>query len=159
MCILVDANRAAAFYNHPPQPEAKQILDWLLLRDGGLVMGGRLKKEHLKAKSEEAQRLWLVLKRAGRLHDIADAEVDAEEARLAGTIVSDDPHVLALARVSGARLLYSEDQPLMTDWGNKRLLDRPRGKVYRRIEHSRLLAHIPSCPHSKQRSGSRDSAF
>ena len=39
-------------------------------------------------------------------------EVEAETASVAGTglCVSDDEHVIALARASGARLLCSEDQ-------------------------------------------------
>lgn len=94
-------------------------------------------------------RLWVALKRAGRLHDVARAEVEPEQQRLAGQIASDDPHVLALARLSGTRLLYSEDQRLIEDWKNKRLIDRPRGSVYRTAKHSRLLRHTDGCPHSK----------
>lgn len=150
MCIIVDANRCAPFYNQPPASEAQPVLDWLLLGEGGLVIGGRLKDEHLRAKPGESQRLWLALKRAGRLYEVERSSVDAEEARLSGQTESDDPHVVALARLSGARLLYSEDQKLWKDWKNKRLLDRPRGSIYRGMKHSRLLGHVSGCPHSKQ---------
>ena len=43
---------------------------------------------------------------------------------------SNDTHVIALAQISGARLLYSNDKDLHVDFKNKRLIDEPRGKIY-----------------------------
>ena len=54
--------------------------------------------------------------------------------------VSNDPHVIALARISGARLLCSRDQKLHSDFGNKHLVDNPRGSVYQDIPHAPLIA-------------------
>ena len=48
----------------------------------------------------------------------------------ASRCVSDDPHVVALAQLSGARLLYSNDTDLMQDFRNRNLIDRPRGRIY-----------------------------
>ena len=48
---------------------------------------------------------------------------------------SNDTHVIALAQISGARLLYSNDIALHEDFGNKRLIDKPRGKVYSTNRH------------------------
>ena len=48
----------------------------------------------------------------------------------AGACQSNDLHVLALAQVSGARLLYSNDLSLHQDFGNRDLISRPRGKIY-----------------------------
>ena len=46
-----------------------------------------------------------------------------------GEYQSDDPHVLALAQVSGDRLLDSNDSALQGDFKNRRLIDNPRGRV------------------------------
>ena len=46
------------------------------------------------------------------------------------TCRSNDQHVIALAQVSGARLLYSDDGDLHEDFKNNRLINRPRGVVY-----------------------------
>ena len=46
-----------------------------------------------------------------------------------GACQSNDLHVLALAQVSGARLLYSNDLSLHQDFGNRDLI-RPRGRIY-----------------------------
>ena len=65
---------------------------------------------------------------------------------------SDDEHVVAVAQLGGARLLYSNDADLQADFGDKALVDRPRGKVYStRIHddltpaHRRLLANRSLC--------------
>ena len=51
---------------------------------------------------------------------------------------SDDEHVIALAQVSGARLLYADDRKLEKDFRNKALIDTPRGKIYsKRIKNHR----------------------
>ena len=60
--------------------------------------------------------------------DIVKSRV--EEIEESGSFKSDDPHVIALAQISGARLLYSNDPDLQQDFGDKRLIDSPRGKVY-----------------------------
>ena len=58
-----------------------------------------------------------------------DREVDREEVSVVGMgIISDDPHVLALARICGARLVYTEDRDLMRDLKDRKLLN-PLGKV------------------------------
>ena len=43
---------------------------------------------------------------------------------------SNDVHVLALALVSGARLLYTNDAALIMDFKNSKVIANPRGKVY-----------------------------
>ena len=52
---------------------------------------------------------------------------------------SNDPHILALARASGARLVYTGDGKLIADFKNKRLIDGPRGKIYTGASNVRLL--------------------
>ena len=55
---------------------------------------------------------------------------------------SDDPHVLALARTAGVRLLYTGDRDLMADFKNKELIDRPRGRVYTGAANAPLLTAV-----------------
>ena len=58
----------------------------------------------------------------------------------------------ALAKISGARLLYSNDKDLHQDFKDKNLIDNPRGRVYSTLEsknfsvsHSRLLKKRDLC--------------
>ena len=43
---------------------------------------------------------------------------------------SDDEHVIALARVSKARVLYAHDSGLRDDFRNRALVSNPRGRLY-----------------------------
>ena len=84
--------------------------------------------------------------RAGKAKVCSASRVDAEEVRVRPLCVSDDPHVIALARVSGARLLCTDDVGLMTDFKDKKLIDKPRGSVYRGPSHNGLLrTHCLPC--------------
>jgi hypothetical protein len=143
MCLVIDANRAGVFFGQPGSEAAAPIWAWLK-KDGVLVYGGRLAAE--LGKLAVARKLLLELNRAGRavLEDNARVEVAESEIRKAGGFESNDPHVLALARVSGARVLYTDDDTLMADFRNPRLL-KPKGRIYQRAEHSHLLVHRPGC--------------
>ena len=79
--------------------------------------------------------------RAGKAQVVsADRFADDERSLSARTdLCSDDPHVLALARWSRVRLLYTGDPGLIADFKNKRLVDSPRGKVYSSAANADLL--------------------
>lgn len=142
-CLVIDANRAGVFFGQPGSEAAAPIWAWLR-KDGVLVCGGRLADE--LAKLAVARKLLLELNRAGRAVLEASEKVAKVEAeiRRAGGIESNDPHVLALARVSGARVVYTEDGALIRDFTNPAIL-RPKGRVYRKATHQRLLGHRPGC--------------
>ena len=76
--------------------------------------------------------------RFGRARVIADDMVKVREQELhrQGTHRSDDPHVLALAQISGARgLLFTNDRDLQGDFGNHRIINSPRGLIYTTLVH------------------------
>ena len=76
---------------------------------------------------------WLVEARrmSGRVRPIGGARIRQRQDELArcGVLQSDDEHVVALALVSGARLLYTDDARLQRDFVNPALVD-PTGRVY-----------------------------
>lgn len=81
-------------------------------------------------------RAWLVeLQNAGRLKTVDRAEVDRVSQKLKASrgpasLTSDDEHVVALAMVSGARLLFTNDMRLSRDFKNPQIVSVPRGRVY-----------------------------
>ena len=85
-----------------------------------MVVGGKLLEE-LEKSSAEFIRWGQEAQLAGKMRIVNKSEVDArtEQIQSEGTIRSDDPHVIALAQVSGARLLYSNDGNLQQDFKNK----------------------------------------
>ncbi|MCY4530411.1 MAG: hypothetical protein OXD46_15450 [Chloroflexi bacterium] len=136
------------------RPEAgEKFFQWLNAGKGRLVTGG-LSLEELNV-SSEGFRKWAVQARlAGRLKVENGREVDTRTSALQreGKFKSTDPHVLALAQVSEVRLLYTNDGDLQKDFGDKNLIDNPRGKVYStRVNkgftttHKRLLSRTDLC--------------
>lgn len=138
MCVIVDANRLGKFLAKENPEEAAPIHRWLA-RGGRLVYskGGKFAKEvGNKARAALAE-----YDRAGRAR-LVPAErfaADEEALRASGQLRSDDPHVLALARASGARVLYTADKKLMADFKDSAVISNPRGKVYSTAAHANLL--------------------
>lgn len=137
MCAILDANVVHEVFSRNQRTEAGQAFFlWLKDRSGRLVVGGKLRRE--LARSRIAQ-TWLVEGiRAGLVRNANDDKVDQLSDELEDVCRSDDPHVIALARVSGARLLYSNDRDLHRDFGDKDLLKGPRGKVFSTLTSSRF---------------------
>ena len=153
MCAIVDANVMHEVFGSNLQSAGEQFFDWIEKGTKRLVVGGKLREE-LEQSSEDFRKWARVAIRTGKIRIVNTNEVDAKtrEIENEGGYVSNDPHVLALAQVSGARLLYSNDGDLQEDFGKKSLIDRPRGKIYstRRNKdfqpvHRRLLANRNLC--------------
>ncbi len=59
-------------------------------------------------------------------------DIEVKKLETQAVYQSDDSHVLALALVSGARLLFSNDQLLQKDFKNPKIINsgKGRGRVY-----------------------------
>lgn len=128
MCAILDANLVGEVFKADPSPAAAHFYEWMLTRRCRLVVGGTLRRELEQAEAFVEWALDAALD--GRLQSANDAAVDtlAQELVDADACQSDDAHVIALARISGARLLFSNDTDLMGDFRNQHLL-RPRGRL------------------------------
>ena len=151
MCAIIDANVSHEVFSRNRPDAGFGFFEWLMSQRGHLVAGGRLLEELERTGFEEFA---LELQSAGRLLNIDDEAVDecADRLRNAGACRSNDPHVIALAQVSGARLLYSNDKALHQDFRNSSLIDRPRGRIYSTVvyrhfhdNHRRLLLRRDLC--------------
>ncbi len=144
MCLIVDANAASLCLGQPGP-----VRNWLFGRKNRprLVTGGRLREE--LAQVAEVRKALVELERAGRLRSAEAALLRKQEVRLRSERLcrSNDAHVLALALVTGARTLATFDEALSSDFRNRRIIDKPRGSVYRDPDrHGHLLRHTPrSC--------------
>lgn len=145
MCIIVDANVRDKFFGSPIDADAAPIMEWIVSSDGRFIVGGQLTRE--LAANEKIRRLLVVLNRTGKALVVPSRRVDQKQRELIRSKLckSNDHHIIALASVSGARLLYSEDKQLHADFKNPELLNRPRGVIYQNASHRRLLRHCSSC--------------
>ena len=131
MCAIVDVNVAHEVFGDSPSLPAEKFYEWLESGSGRLVVGGKLLRE-LEETSPDFRRWGATAQLAGKMITVDEREVEARTRKIEreGAISSNDPHILALAQVSGARLLYSNDRDLSNDFRDRRLIDNPQGKVY-----------------------------
>ena len=162
MCAIVDKNILGELWDEGGNPAGIGFRK--TVEDGKipLVLGGsKMKQEFRLDRPGKVTRLevWIQqLQLAGRLRKEPHSAVDAMTQKLelgegtASQIKSNDHHVIALAVVSGARLLYSNDKDLQKDFGNIQLLGSPKGRVYSTAigddfskQRRNLLARIDLC--------------
>ena len=140
MCGIVDASVANEVFGDDRPPAGKRFFEWLASPRGQLVVGGRLRME--LSRDHNFVR-WLgnaVL--YGRARSMADEDVEThtDELRRGDICKSNDEHVLALALVSGARLLYTNDAALIQDFKNREIVGNPVGKIYTTARNNRVTA-------------------
>ena len=125
MCVIVDNNAFKLLIER--SEECKVLYEWIMDRKIKLIVGGELYDE-LKGVAD--YKIWIkILEGKGYL--VIEEEGVAERTKeLKKRCKSNDAHVIALAQVAGARLLYSNDRKLHKDFKNKDLLSGPRGKVF-----------------------------
>ena len=131
MCAIVDANAAHEVFGSSPSQAGARFFDWITNRTGHVIAGGKLLSE-LEQSSEDF-RLWASIATvSGKLRIVSAREVDARTERILSEDAcrSDDHHVIALAQVGGARLLYSNDRALHQDFRDPELVNHPRGRVF-----------------------------
>ena len=134
MCAIVDANVVGELWDSSSSAVGQGFRRWIEGPNGQLVVGGQLTQELGSTKAAK----WLrELDRKGKLKRVDDEEVSRLAASLKrlpmsrpGSCRSNDHHVIALARISGARTLFSNDGALQQDFKNIKLIDQPPGTVY-----------------------------
>ena len=152
MCAIVDASVVHEVFQPGRSEAGAKFFDWINRGRGRVMAGGKLPEELSKTQSFLEWAREAV--QSGRMERVDDGEVDALAARLrnGNRCESDDHHVIALARIGGARLLYSNDRDLQKDFKNRALINDPRGKVYSTSEkpdfearHRKLLGNKTLC--------------
>jgi hypothetical protein len=149
MCVIVDVNVAARVLLRSDDQDFAPVSLRLIgksKRSLILVYGGRLLDEYKR--HHALIRILAVLDRNGRAIQRSAIEIQVAERklRLDGNCVSNDLHILALATISGTRLLVSLDQDLHQDFKNPRVLNGPRGRIYQNRNHLPVLQRT-ECSH------------
>ena len=129
MCGIIDVNVLGEALRGRPSEAGPRFVAWASSGGTKLVVSRAMLAEIDSYKF----RLWFQQgMAANRVRRVPDESVDplAEKLREEGGCRSDDEHIIALAQVSGARLLYGNDRALQQDFRDAALISRPRGKVY-----------------------------
>ena len=138
MCAILDANVAGQVFGARRPAAGERFFEWIDSGRGRLVIGGRLRRELDRNSEFRDWRRGAVL--AGRVTLLNDEAVDGRATELGreNACRSNDEHVVAVAQLSGARLLFTNDGDLQADFRDKALIDLPRGRVYSTRTHEDL---------------------
>jgi hypothetical protein len=136
--LIIDANVLSLTLEQRKPNDFTPIWKALISGNAVAVYGGKLAREY--AELRKFVPLIKELDRQGKFRQMSAQDVDAETLRVESQQCcrSDDPHVIALARVAKVRLLCSRDADLQADFGSKSVLN-PPGSVYQRPEHEPLI--------------------
>ena len=136
MCAIIDNDVSHQVFGTNPTGPGLFFRDWLGRSNGGIIVaGGRLFRELVQ--NPNFRSFFEARQQAGRAIRVPDSVVDAAEDELQSVDTrSNDKHVLALARVSGARLLFTNDRALQADFRNSRIVPGTRGRIYTTVQHT-----------------------
>ncbi len=129
MCAIVDADVANAAVSEQADEASREFLRHVSTGALKIVVGGCRLHAELRKCSGLFQRWFSRARYAGHVVDVDDELVDRKSRSLeeSGECVSNDPHLVALADVTGARLVFTNDRDLQRDC--KSVL-RPRASIY-----------------------------
>ena len=157
MCAILDNDMIHQVFGTNRPAAGRAFFQWIDSGRGRLVVGGGLRRELDRNHEFQKWRRQAVL--AGRITLLNDETVDRRSKQLEEERAcrSNDTHVVAVAQLSGARLLYTNDGSLRDDFRDKKLIDQPRGKVYSTRcrddvtpAHRRLLGNRNLCRSGRQ---------
>lgn len=126
MCAIVDyANVGNVAVGSSATGAAKEFLRYVSRGGLKIVLGGSKLSNEISSCSKEFQQWLFRAIRAGCVSRASDDDIDELTKQLedAGGCNSDDEHLIALATVTRARLIFTNDRALQRDCKN--LLDPP----------------------------------
>lgn len=142
MCIILDVNCFTEFKNENDQNMAP-VRKWFNQENSKIAYAPTQQfREEWEQVSDAKRRQLKTWSRAGKLKMESKKKVENEIQNVKDRIKSDDPHIIALARVAKVKVLVSHDQDLHRDFTNPQLVG---GKVYQTEAHSHLLVR-DMCP-------------
>ena len=139
-CAILDADCVGEVFGREESEAGAEFLRWVLDGKLRLVSGGQAQEE-LRRSSEFRQ--WAAA-RPPNLTVYSQSVIEPRKAKLDdrkrafGDVRANDTHVLALALVSGSRLLYSRDKALRDDFEDASIIIGPWGQLYNEGAKDRL---------------------
>lgn len=150
MCLIIDnCIFPGALRDRFADKGIARVFAWIESK-GKLVIGGELSRELMQ--SESVKKYLLEGVRSGYVLVYPPADVKKAGAALTKKLRSNDPHVIGLGVVSGARWLWTSDGDLRIDWKASGILPKPDGKlVTNPASHAKELSHGRGCQSRIQR--------
>ena len=157
MCAILDTNVRDQVFGSNRTQAGRVFFKWINTGKGHLVVGGKLLAE-LRKNSESFNRWAKVAISYGRMsiEDDESIRIQTKKLQVEALCRSNDHHIIALAQISGTRLLFSNDQKLRQDFKDPKLINKPKGKIYASNKHKHLLADHHLCRFRKRAHDTRN---
>ena len=146
MCNIIDADACNNFANH--KPDYVHVHTWL--KNGGVLVFSATKKleEEFNKCNQNYRDYFQRLRQMGQVKIIDSVEVQKETNQFQKIVGKHDPHIVALAKVSGTKIVVSG--------GDKGLHKKfPQqisgGKIYQYASHEGLLRKAKCRPSSSKK--------
>lgn len=144
MCIILDINILSSVFSQAAMKheEFEPVLKWITEGHGRVVYGGTKYKKELR--KTPYLKIFSLLNIYNRAIPLNDEEVDQEQQyveSLENDPDFDDPHIIAMVRVSGCKLLCSNDTRSIRFIRDKKFYTRPirPPKFYTKRRNSSIL--------------------
>lgn len=145
MCIVIDPPSLVPIFKDadPEHLEFSAVKEWIFSGPGKLIMGGTKYKSEL-ARVASVLNVIRELEKQRKIIRKDDDLVDADEAevkKIEPALDFDDPHLVALVRLSGCKLICIRD-PRAHRFLRKNSLyqsSKHRPKLYTRLKNAKLL--------------------
>ena len=138
MCAIVDASGANDVFGEDRPDVGIAFFNWIETH-GRILTGGKLTKE-IRSVCPKFIEWAQEAERTRKLVKINNSKARAETNKIINRknhgLHSNDAHVLAIARLGGARLLYANDKNLLEDFANSSLITSPPGDTMTSLEES-----------------------
>ncbi len=156
MCLVIDSCVFSKVFNKNDKKHFKfePISEWILKGNGSVIYGGTKFANELGLKKLQLLKL---LKDAGKAVSIENGVIDTEERVVSNLIPDtedfDDPHIIALLRISKSRIICSDDKRMFPYIKDERLFksrsSQPR--IYQNTRNRRLISdqNIVNCCQKK----------
>lgn len=114
MCVIIDANCFSSVFDKTDKKhhEFSDILRWITEGEGKIVYGGEKYKEELR-KAYKYIRIFRLLKESKRAVEVCDRKVNAAQKQAESLKAHkdfDDPHLIAIASVSGCKIICTKEK-------------------------------------------------
>ncbi len=136
MCIILDISCFHKFKDDTNE-DIKPVRKWFGRRNNKFVYAPTNGFKSEWENSSERRNLLRQWRQAGKLKQENAEEVEKETKKLKSKTKSNDPHIIALARIAKVNVLVSDDGNFQKDFKDKKLVE--NGSVYKNRSHQHLL--------------------
>lgn len=142
MCAIVDTMVASEVFSDTPSDAGRHLREWINSGQNRLIVGGHLLYELKKNKDVYAWIQEALIRGNAKKFNPHRVTKKEKELKKHNRLRSDDGHTIALAQLSGARLLFSNDLALQRDFLDGKLIHSPFGNVYTTV-HDKSKSFTP----------------